>query len=87
MMRIHIVYPDKSLLISIFWAHKPENAMSKDQPEQKRKRGRPVKYVMPDKVDATPEQLAKAILSTPPKKPQEWEFMKDFEGDASDLEG
>ena len=61
--------------------------MSKDKSEPKRKRGRPVKYVMPEPIDATPEQLAKAVLFTKPKKPQDWKFMRDFEGDTKDLEG
>ena len=30
--------------------------MSKDKSESKRKRGRPVKYVMPEPIDATPER-------------------------------
>ena len=55
--------------------------------EQKRRRGRPVKYVMPEPIDATPEQLAKAVLFTPPKKPEDWKFMQDFKGDTKDLEG
>ena len=59
----------------------------KDKPESKRKRGRPVKYTMPEPIPDTAENIAKAILSTPPKKPHEWKFMKDFEGNAKDLEG
>ena len=61
--------------------------MSKDKSESKHKRGRPVKYVMPEPIDATPEEVAKAVLFTPPKKPQDWKFMQDFEGDTKDLEG
>ncbi len=61
--------------------------MSKSKSELKRKRGRPVKYIMPEPIDATPEEVAKAILFTPPKKPHEWKFMRDFEGDTNDLEG
>ena len=54
--------------------------------EQKRRRGRPAKYVMPEPIDATPEQLAKAVLFTPPKKPQDWKFMRDFKGDTRGFE-
>ena len=61
--------------------------MSKDKSESKRKRGRPVKYTMPEPIPDTPENIAKAILSTPPKKPQDWKFMQDFKGDTKDLEG
>ena len=55
--------------------------------ESKRKRGRPVKYTMPEPIDTTPEEVAKSILSTPPKKPHEWKFMKGYKDDIIDLEG
>ena len=41
---------------------------------------------MPEPIDATPEEVAKAILSTPPQKLQEWKFMQDYRGDIKDLE-
>ena len=53
----------------------------------KRKRGRPVKYTMPEPIPDTAENIAKAILATPPKKPQDWKFMREFEGDVKGLEG
>ena len=59
----------------------------KDQSEPKRKRGRPVKYTMPEPIPDTAENIAKAILFTPPKKPNEWKFMRDFEGDIKDIKG
>ena len=34
-----------------------------------------------DRIEATPEELARAILRTPPKKPEEWEYMKDVGSD------
>ena len=43
-----------------------------------KKRGRPVKHAMPDPIPDTAENIAKAILTTPPKKSDEWEYMKDF---------
>ena len=61
-------------------------AMS-DKSGPKRKRGRPVKYTMPEPIPDTAENIAKAILFTPPKKPHEWKFMKDFGGDTKDFEG
>ena len=61
--------------------------MSNSKSEPKRKRGRPVKYIMPEPLDTTPEEVAKALMRTPPKKPQEWKFMQDFKGDVKDLEG
>ena len=51
------------------------------------KRIRSVKREMPDQIPDTPENIAKSILFTPPKKPQDWKFMQDLEGDTSDLEG
>ena len=34
----------------------------------KRPRGRPPEFVMPERIDASPEEIAKAFLRTPPKK-------------------
>lgn len=31
------------------------------------------------KIDAAPEQLAQALLRMKPKKPGEWDYMKDLE--------
>ena len=42
----------------------------------KRKRGRPPKP-MPEQIPDTPENVAQAILTTPPKKSDEWEYLKD----------
>ncbi len=42
----------------------------------KRKRGRPPKYPMPERIPDTPENVAGAVLNTPPKKRDDWEFMK-----------
>lgn len=36
----------------------------------------PRRYRDPIQVDATPEQLIRAVVTTPPKKPHEWEFMR-----------
>ena len=40
-----------------------------------RKVGRPP-LAMPEPINDTPENVAKAILSTPPKKRGEWRFMQ-----------
>ena len=61
--------------------------MTNKPKQDKRKRGRPVKYVMLNRLTATPAQLAKAVLFTPPKKPHEWKFMQDFGGNIKDIEG
>ena len=61
-------------------------AMSKNKSEPKCKRGRTIKYTMPEPIDATPEEVAQVLMRTPPKKPHEWKFMQDFDGDTKDLE-
>ena len=43
---------------------------------EKRKRGRPVKYEMPEQIPDTPENVLRAVLNTPPKKEDEWEYVK-----------
>lgn len=45
--------------------------------EQKR-RGRPPKP-MPEPIPDTWENVAKALLDTPPKKRDEWEYLKEEE--------
>ncbi len=42
----------------------------------KRVRGRPVEKEWPDQIPDSPENIARAILNTPPKKDDEWEYMK-----------
>ena len=37
--------------------------------------GRPPRP-MPDPIPDTPKNIAKALLSTPPKKADEWEYLK-----------
>ena len=45
-------------------------------PKQKKPRGRPPKLEMPDRIPDTPENVAKAVLNTPPKKREDWDFIK-----------
>ena len=47
--------------------------------ETKRPRGRPMKYEMPEAIPDSPENVARAILNTPSKKRDDWEFVKQFE--------
>ena len=49
-------------------------------PRRKKLQGRPVKNTMPEPIPDTPENVARAILNTPPKKRDEWEFMKRMKG-------
>ena len=39
------------------------------------KRGRP-RLSMPKRINATPDQIVEAILSAPPKKSHEWQYLK-----------
>ena len=41
------------------------------------KRGRPRTYRMPEKIDASPEEVAAALLRTPPKKAEEWRYQRE----------
>ena len=41
-----------------------------------RLRGRPVKLKMPDRIPDNPENVIRALLRTPPKKNDEWEYLK-----------
>ena len=42
-------------------------------------RGRPVKNTMPEPIPDTPENIARALLTTPPKDEGEWDYLKDRE--------
>ena len=44
---------------------------------KKRGRGRPVKYTMPEPIADTPENIARALLTTPPKKDGDWDYLKE----------
>ena len=45
--------------------------------KQKEARGRPVKYPLPEPIDATPEQVARVVLQAKPKK--HWRFEEEAE--------
>ena len=45
----------------------------------KRPRGRPVQKTMPELIPDTPENIARAIMSGPPKK--DWDYLKKSEDD------
>ena len=42
----------------------------------KKAQGRPTENEWPEQIPDTPENVAWAILTTPPKKDDEWEYMK-----------
>ena len=39
-------------------------------------KGRRTKRAMPAQIPDTPENVARALLNTPPKKPAEWEHLR-----------
>ena len=55
--------------------------MKGKKPKEKPKLGRPVKRSMPEPIPDTPENIARAIVTTPPKKRDEWRFLKDLDSE------
>ena len=49
----------------------------------KRGRGRPVEKHMPEPIPDTPENTMRALLATPPKKEDDWDYLKDAKRPAS----
>lgn len=46
---------------------------------RKRKpKGRPPKYVMPERIPDSPENVARALMRQPPRKPEHWKFVQEF---------
>ena len=45
-------------------------------PRKKKQRGRPVSKPMPERIDATPEQIAHVVLGFNPTG-HEWQYLKD----------
>ena len=50
--------------------------MTKDE-EKSALRGRPIEKPMPEPIPDTPENIARALLTTPPKKEDEWDYLKE----------
>lgn len=44
---------------------------------KKRSRGRPVEKPLPTPIPDTPESVARALLTTPPKGEGDWDYLKD----------
>ena len=44
-----------------------------------KKAGRPPTLTMPEPIPDTPENVAKAMMRTPPRKRGEWKFMQEHE--------
>ena len=46
-------------------------------PRSKQPRGRPIKNTMPELIPDTAENIARALLTTPPKDEGDWDYLKD----------
>ena len=59
-----------------------------DRPVEKphRKRGRPSKP-MPEQIPDTPENVAWALMTSPPRQPDEWEYRRTDRSNEHDLTG
>ena len=55
---------------------KKRNRSNKKTKRTRRPKGRPPVNEWPEQIPDTPENIARAILTTPPKKNDEWEYMK-----------
>ena len=54
--------------------------MKKSTPKPKRaKRQQPEALALPERIAASPEEIARAVLATPPRKASDWKFMKRLE--------
>ncbi len=51
--------------------------MTKKPEKLAKQRGRPMEKTMPEPIPDTPENVAGALLSTPPKGEDGWDYLKD----------
>lgn len=49
------------------------------KPMSKNPRGRPVKCPLPEPIPDSPENIARAILATPPRKREDWKHVRERE--------
>ena len=49
--------------------------MNKDNTKKPAKRGRPVEHPMPELIPDTPENIARALVTSPPKAKGEWRYL------------
>ena len=50
--------------------------MNAKRERQKRGRGRPVTKPIPERIPDTAENVLRAVLATPPRKPDGWKYLK-----------
>ena len=56
--------------------------MDRNSPDvAKRPVGRPVKWPMPDPIPDTPENILKAVLNSPPRDKDDWDYLKQAGAD------
>ena len=56
--------------------------MDEKTEREKARQGRPAMYPLPDPIPDTPENIARAILSTPPKKREDWKHVQEREANS-----
>ena len=78
MHRLALLGKGKYGMLVMYLYSKGERPMphAKLSPAPKRPRGRPVTRPMAERIPDTPENIARAIFATPPKKALEWDYMK-----------
>ncbi len=45
--------------------------------DKRRPRGRPIERPYPDRIEASPEEIAEMVLKMPNKKRDEWRYLKE----------
>ncbi|MDE2655630.1 MAG: hypothetical protein OXI71_17685 [Gemmatimonadota bacterium] len=56
--------------------------MDEKTDREKARQSRPAMYPLPDPIPDTPENIARAILSTPPKKRDDWQHVQEREANS-----
>lgn len=52
----------------------PQTPLKERRTTRKTRQAPPLEF--PEQIDASPEEIARAVINTPPKKASEWDFMK-----------
>ncbi len=50
---------------------------TKNNEDQKKPRGRPRTHPMPNPIPDTPDNVARILMTTKPKRESEWEYLKE----------
>ena len=65
----------------------PTEARTGRKKQRNRKAGRPVTLPMPEPIPDTPENVAQAMMRTPPRKKHEWKFVQQHKEVANGTSG